>query len=640
MPVAFVRMTFIATLAVATSNALADDEPKHTGLTERTGRRLIQVDVSVTGPPGKITGLTREQFDVTIGGKTVVPVAVDDLCASPPPKSTAENPSPPGLGSPQPIPPTSYLFYFDQRNLTLDGRRHSLEQAAQLIPLLVRGGNRAAIVSSGSRLATLQGFTDQPERLLAALQRLGNDPVQQDSYATLEFTRERDIADLLRRPPREAACGLGKTYMREEAARSRQALELLETTLTRFSRIDEPKIALYFADTMRDEPGRHYLVPVGRDCVLGAGDTMLSFEKLHADAAAFGVKLYAVQAEGMGENFPPGSFRGVAQRDAQGGLKAMALDTGGDAFFSGASAANMAKKIEADAACVYLLSFDPKDLPEDRSLSMDVRITVPGVRVRTQTSVTVPSESARRTSMLLAAFLNEVGDADTVAMRGGIVPLDVVEGRLRLLVQTSLPETQDPRREAWDVGLSVVSGGGVTREASGRVTVDRPGVKIVLESETEVEVGDYEVAAAAAEDGSGRIGNGRITGSWPGKVPPGGIVGVAVLQPSPGAFLRDGAVRETGSVIIGDEDPVLADRPIAFVSLVCRTSKRQKTARVHRALLGASITFPDDDVALDASACVQVRDVVPSGTLARGTLTYVVRVVGAPEGVSRELIVK
>ncbi|HEX4826050.1 MAG TPA: VWA domain-containing protein [Candidatus Polarisedimenticolaceae bacterium] len=625
---------------MAATIAPADDEPQRTGMTERTGRRLIQVDVSVTGPADKIAGLARDRFEVTIGGKTVVPVAVDEFCSSaqlaPPgggPSATISSASSPG-------PPTSYLFYFDQRNLTVDGRRHAWEQAANLVRTLVRNGNRASIVASGSRLATLQDFTDRPELLLAALERLVADPRHWDDYATLEFKRERDIADLIKHRQPEAACGLALTYMREEAVRSRQALDLLGATLTRFSRLDEPKIALYFADTLRDEPGRHYVLPVGRDCVLGAGDMMLSFGKLHADAAAYGVKLYAVQGEGIGEAYPSGSPREIARHDAEGGLKALALDTGGDAFFSGASAANVAKKIVADAACVYLLSFDPKDLPEDRSVPIDVRVLARGVHVRTQTSVVVQSESARRTSMLLALFLNETGGADTIAMRGGVVPLAVVEGRLRVLVQTSLPETQGPHREAWDVGLSVVSGGQVSREASGRVTVDRPGVRIVLESETEIEPGEYEVATAAVEDLSGRLGNGRLAGTWSGKIGPSGIAGIAVLQPGTGAFLRDGAVRENGSMVVADGEPVHSDRPVAFVSLICRTAKKQKTARVHRVLGGATITLPDDDVAFEGAACVQVRDVVPPGTLAPGTASYAVRVEGAPEGATRAVVVE
>jgi hypothetical protein len=367
---------------------------------------------------------------------------------------------------------------------------------------------------------------------------------------------------------------------------------------------------------------------------------MLSFEKIHAGAAAYGVTLYAVEAEGITPAGSPGSSRGYAVSDAQGGLKALTLDTGGDAFLGGASVANMARKIEADAACVYILSFDPKPFPEDRPLSIDVSVKVPGVRARTRTHLVIQSESARRSSMLLAAFLATGSGGDTSPIHGGVVPLDVKNGALRLLVQTSLPATNDAQRATWDLGMSIVSGAIVTREASGRVTVEHPGVAIALESDMEVESGDFEIAAAAVEDLSGRIAGGRIKGTWAGKVGASGIVGIAVLQHTSGAFLRDGKIRDNGSLVIAEDQAVRADLPTAFVTLICRTSRKQQAARVHSELKGdATITFPPTEIALKESACAQIRDVVPAGSLPEGSFTYTVRVDGAETAASRNVVV-
>jgi hypothetical protein len=220
-------------------------------------------------------------------------------------------------------------------------------------------------------------------------------------------------------------------------------------------------------------------------------------------------------------------------------------------------------------------------------------------------------------------------------MRGALVPLDLDDGKLRLLVQASLPETTFVQGEEWDVGMSLVSGPAVRDEASGRIAVSRSGVRIVLESEMSVRPGPFEVALVGMESTTGRVATGRLTGSWTG-VLKGGVSASSILQPMEGAFLRDGKVRTKGSLAIGESDAVRADRPLAFVTLVCRTDKRQTSARVLRSLSGpSSSSFEPLDLPLKESACAQVRDVVPPGTLAAGDFTYGIMIEGAETGQTR-----
>ena len=623
----------------AESSPADQDAPKRLGLTERAQRNLAQFEVALTGPRDRMTGLIAADFDVTIAGKEVVPVAVDSLCPPVPAANATASTSPAGSAEREPESPgapTSYLFYFDQRNLTLAGRLFALETADGLVRRLIRGGNRGAVVSSGKRLVTLAPFTESSEVLLAAIGRIRNDPTQWDDYASLEPLREEDV---VRGTNPDAMCGKARTYQREEYGHARQTLDLLTAVLGRFATVDAPKAAIYFSDTLRDQPGRHYVLPLGRRCVLTTHDTMLSFREVHDAAAAYGVVVYGIEAEGIAEH-RPGSFRAVAQRDSQGGLKALALDTGGDAFLNGAGVNSMVEKIQADSACVYLVSFDPAPFPRDKPLSVEVRVTIPGVRARTRTHLVVQSESARRTAMLLSAFTAPDDVKDAARIQGGIVPLDVQDGHLRILVQASLPETEMAEGETWDMGMSLVSGGDVPHEASGRVTVDRAGVKLLLESDMDVAPGPFEVALAAVEDATGKIASGRLQESWAGTIAPSGIVAISVLQPTEGAFVRDGTLRRSGSMIVPAGHPVHADLPTALVTLVCRTEKKQTAARVHRALTGATEkTFPTLDLSLKEKACVQVRDVLPAGSLAAGTSTYTIGVEGAAAGPSREIAV-
>jgi VWFA-related protein len=633
-------LVLLATSAAAGAEPSASPppSPKDLGLTERVQRRLVQIDVSLKGPADRLAGLGVDHFTLTVAGRMLKPVAVDPLCPGTAPALVEA-----GTGSPPEAAhtPTTYLFYFDQRNLTFVGRTRAAEQAKALIPRLVREGNRAAIVSSGKRMTTLSGFTERNDVLLEAIDRLHRDIGQWDDYAALEGSRQDDVVRA-KRVSREAACQQARFYQRDELRRAEASLELFLAALGRFADVDAPKIALYFADTLRDEPGRHYIAEAGSNCFQFAGNLELSFRKLHQGAAAYGVKAYAVQAEGLVP--PPVSGARVARetgmKDAQDGLKTLTLETGGNAFLNGASVESMVERMAADAACVYVLSFDPAPFPQDQPLSVRVDVAVPGVRARARTEIVVQSESARRMATLLAAFMAPDTLGDAVPMHAAVVPLDVDDGKLRLLVQASPPATTLAQGEEWDLGMSLVSQSTVPDDASGRVAVNRAGVRLVIESEMRVKPGPYEIALVGIESMTGRVATGRIAGNWSGALPE-GVSATSILQPMEGAFLRDGRSRTTGSLVVADGEPVRADRPAAFVSLVCRTDKRQTTVRVLRSLTGpSSLTFTPLELALSDKPCAQVRDVVPPGTLAPGEFTYGIMLEGAKAGPKRDFHVE
>ena len=631
------RRILAAVLALLAATAPAAEEgekPKQLGLSERVQRHLAQIDVSLTGPPERLLGLRPDQFSLWVNGMRVKPVALDALC----PAGAAAAASPTTSTEPEsPVAaPTSYLFFFDQRNMTFEGRRHAVEQAKELVSRLVQRGNRGSVISSGKKVTTFANFTDRADVLIDALDRLFADVGQWDDYPALEGSRQDNVVMALRGGP-EPGCQQARMYQREERSRAEHALELFQLTLGRFAELDAPKVALYFADTLREQPGRHYLSIAGDDCISKSSDTRLSFLKLHEAAGTYGVTVYAVQAEGLVSPAVSGArgARDAALKDGQAGLKTIALETGGNAFLNGAGTDSVVERIEAAGACLYVLSIDATPFPQDKPLPVRVDVDVPGVKTRARTTLVIQSESARRMATLLAAFTAPDTLHDTVPMHGALVPLDLDGEKLRLLVQASLPETILAQGEEWDVGMSLVSGPAVRDEASGRISVKRPGVCIVLESEMSVRPGPFEVALVGMESTTGRVATGRLSGSWIGALSD-GVSATSILQPAEGAFLRDGKVRTTGSLAIGDQDAVRADRPVAFVTLVCRTQKRQTTARVLRSLSGpTSSEFDPLDLPLGESGCAQVRDVVPPGTLASGDFSYGIKVEGAERGQAR-----
>jgi hypothetical protein len=119
--------------------------------------------------------------------------------------------------------PTSFLFYFDQRNLTMAGRALSLGTARGLIEGLIKNGNRGSIVSSGKRLETFVNFTEDPGPLIAALDRIRDDRSQWDTYPALEGQRRGEVAQALQTSV-QAACLLARSFSRRNfASRSKRS---------------------------------------------------------------------------------------------------------------------------------------------------------------------------------------------------------------------------------------------------------------------------------------------------------------------------------------------------------------------------------------------------------------------------------
>ena len=448
---ASLSMVGVMSLAAPSGIGASDNSPKRVGLVEHEQRRLAQIDVAVEGPADQIANLTTGQFRVLVDGREVVPSAMDRLCSVLPAATDSVIP-PEQTATSTPISRTSFLFYFDQRNMTLAGRQIALDVAGQLISKLIVNGSRAAIVSSGKRVETFANFTPSQAALTAALERIRSDSDQWDEYPSLESNREKEV-QLAVQWGRESGCQRASTYQREELSRAYAAMDRFVSVLGRYAALDSPKVAIYFADTLRNYPGRHYLAGAGRSCEKREFSDELSFQTVHDQAATVGVKLYAVQAEGMTAPDISGvrRSRDVAERDAQGGLKNLTLETGGDAFLNGASAEQVARRIEGDGACVYVLNFDPAPFPEDKSLSVRVDVAAKDVRARTRTSMVIQSEAARRMTTLLAAFTAPEDVRDSARFRGEIVPLGVDNGKLRALVQASLPATTSVR-EVWDSG--------------------------------------------------------------------------------------------------------------------------------------------------------------------------------------------
>ena len=555
-------------LSWTAAGAVPDDptgesEPRPSGLVEEAESRLAQIDVTVTGPPDVAASLRPEDFRVKINLRWLDEITVDRFC--PAPGETAIAGRPPGPG-------VSYLFYFDQPHLTTAGRVRAMDVARQLVPQLVVDGNRAMVVSNARRLVVIEEFSDDPQRVLDAIERLDRDRTQWDSYAAEEESRVERVVDTLNHDENVTrATADARVFQREETARTDKNLRRLRMTLSRLSQIDTWKAMIYFADTLRQNPGEHYVSFFGHrlqrsaqlsDLTSGAFAAGVVFDQLINEAVAQGIRVYPVFAQGLVTPFDrdrvdPAAMARVKQisssshvrfRDAQNTLASMASETGGHVFLRGESPAKIAENILEDFSCLYTLSFSPEGFAEDSPLRIIVKLQRDDVKIENRGRMVIQSASARLTARLFDAFA--VGDTNETdfGLHANLVPTGFDRGAYAALLQISVPGTRIPAA-SWEMGASVINRDKVLDEVSGRLAVRRPGLPLILEREITIKPGRHEIVAVAHEAATRSVLSERLEVSWPDPDRQPVTCGpLALLQPTTGAFVRAGRTRTRGSL--------------------------------------------------------------------------------------------
>ena len=543
--------------------------------------------------------------------------------------------------------PVTFVFYFDQAFLTMVGRIQAMDLARELIPKLVVEGNRAMVLSSGRKLETFADLTTDNEVLIKAVTAVEKDVTDQwDPTMMSEETRIQEVLDAMKDPrdgSTDRALGIARRYQAEERWRSEKALRRFSMALGRLAELPPPKAVVYFADRLRQRPGEHFLnffgsytienTAEGRSMDLDAFAGMNAFDRVIDEANAHGVRLYTIQAEGLFNlGMLSSSTRGNPAATTRGHINAakdslvgLAIETGGQAFLHGIKGAKIARRIQSDMGCVYLISFDAQGLPQDRGLPVRLRTRRDKVQVQVRGQILIQSESARTTSRLLAAFTAPNAMRTDIHVRGQVIPTGFDKGTYTALVQLWVAGSPESG-SSWDLGASLVSKDKVREDASARIEVAVPGTSVVLETEMTFRPGPYELVLVAHETGADQIATGQIEGSWPDPNDGPAAVGpIAVMQPTTAAFMRNGEFRRRGSLAHGKTELLRTDLPTALVSIVCRGRGQKGKLRVERLLAGdTAVSFKD--VHLGDERCAQIRDVISAGTMTDGMFEYKIRV--------------
>jgi hypothetical protein len=669
-------------------------EPRDLGLIEHAVTRLAQLDVTVSGAKGAIQGLTAADFEVRLNDKLVPNVLVDDLCSANPVLRAAvppEGPTGAAAVGPAEFPRSAtatYLVYFDMAHLTQSGRQGSIASAREMLPKLIVDGNRAMIVVNALQLKTVVPLTSDLVRLDAALVTMIDDVSTFDPYGVTESLRLAEIVntmgnDMVIAAPVgkptssgqkalvqtfrnlgsvQSALRLARRYAADERFRQERDLRRLSMVLGRFADLDPPKAVLYFADTMRQNAGAHYLSFFGATNLTTAdekasaepitveGDTgALALDRVINDAAALGIRFYTIEGQGMTGESSPIEARGSASndrgggsgnqapvgvnsqhvRDAQNTMVSLAGETGGRAFLNGVAPNRMAGQIVGDLSCVYLLSFDPRGFPQDTPLAVAVAVKKPKVKTMVRGRLVVQSDSFRLTGRVLSAFASPaagVGGSDA-SVNVGVIPISYEAGKFKARVQVTLAGSAVPTT-TWDIGASVVSRGAVRQDGSGRIQVTLPNTPVVFEQDMVFAPGEYDLVAVAHEIQTDTVVSTEIHGTWPKADADLASLGpIAVTQRRAGGFLRNGERATQGAVLVAADELLRADLPTAVIALICRAKDQERPLRVVRTLIGATETpVGASDLDLTTEHCVQVVDLMPRKVLGAGRYRFVVTV--------------
>ena len=675
-----------ATLAGGAPVAQDAEKPKDVGLTERASTRLAQLDVTVSGPKDAIDGLGVGDFEVRLNDKLVSGLIVDDLCApkGDAPAAAAAAAATPSAGTAPQGPTASYLLYFDMPHLTQGGRRGAIDAARAMLPKLLAGGKQAMLVVNASSLKTLVPLTGDVKSLEQSLDRMINDSNLFDTYAATEDKRLADIRTEMKVNV-DSAAFMASRYASEERFRQERDLTRLRIVLARFADVDPPKAALYFADTMRQNAGEHYVALFGGSVVTGPNNTQssqaaqirsdaatgaLPLDRVMNEASSLGVRIYAVEGQGILEsdssirsmeslsvtgvngndnpawtqavvasgapmalgnvetsNYAPAlSNRG--KRDAQETLNSLAAETGGRSFLNGVAPAKMASQINDDMSCVYLLSFDPRRFPEDKPLAVSVTVKRPKVRTSVRGRLVIQSEESRLTARVLSAFTTAREGKGSASLRATVVPVSYSDGHFKVRVQVAAPGSVVPDA-TWDLGLSLVAEGDVWEDVKGRVEVKEAGVPVAFERDLEFSPGEFELVAVAHETTTETLLSGQTTGSFPDvDAERATVVPVAVSQQAHGVFFRNGTSATKGALVVPEGQPLRPGVPTAIIALVCRAKDQKGALRITRTLVGETETpVGSTDLEMEkGERCGQIVDLIPMKFLGPGAYRYTITV--------------
>ncbi len=389
--------------------------------------RAVLVDVLVTDRNGApVRGLKQGAFTVDEQGKPQTISFFEEHTSIPgPPREMPK--LPPNVFSnfsPFPDPPVVNVLLLDSLNSRLDSQQVVHKQALKFLKA-AKPGSRMAIFTMGLGLHFVQGFTDDPTLLLAALNNKKNNEVQSSVMlqSQSEVNANANLAGMINAPvsgggtagnPAMAAA-LSSFLDENEGSRTSdrvlltlENMQRLATFLTGFpgrknviwfsesfplvvQGIVDPQLKDIFANTMAMlAAARVAIYPVDSRGVDTASfyqadnqlpsSTSAPYQIMGVDSAPTGRASEPSPGGGGGQSAPGAQVGGLQQEDSARALaryteESVAKETGGKAFVGSNGFAQIIDDITSSSADFYTLSYAPTDQKMDGSYrKIDVKV--------------------------------------------------------------------------------------------------------------------------------------------------------------------------------------------------------------------------------------------------------------------------
>jgi VWFA-related protein len=379
--------------------------------TVRINSRAVLVDVVVTDKNGKpVTGLKQDAFSVTEQGKPQTMSFFEEHTGAPAAAPKELPKFPPDVFSnfsPYPLPPAVNVLLLDSLNTRMENQMFVHQQALKFLKDL-KPGSRMAIFTMDLGLHFLQGFTDDPALLFAALGNKKNNEVQNSVMVAgqEETNAQQNLVGMMS----ASAGGHGGTTA------SPAMTAALQTFMNEISSSQQTgNVLLTMANLQRlatfldGFPGRKNVIWFSESPMVVERldpQTEDEWEKTRNMLAAARVALYPVDARGVSTigfyqagSQLNGSINSAsqiigptgiqsqrvmaedAQRNAeQSQMRRIAEETGGRAFVNTNGLSDVLATITADSANFYTLSYTPTNAKMDGAYR-NIEVSVAGAKL-------------------------------------------------------------------------------------------------------------------------------------------------------------------------------------------------------------------------------------------------------------------
>ena len=388
------------------SGQQAPPPPPPQGPTFRVRVDYVEVDVVVTDRAGNLVrDLKKEDFQVLEDGKpqSISTFSLVDIPIERPdrPLFQADPIEPDVRSNEQPFDGRVYVMVLDDYHTNF-GRTQRVKAAAkQFIERRLAANDLMAVVHTFGSTDANQEFTSNKRLLLAAVDRTqGRKLRSATANRTQEYYRTRDL--------RQSGDVINDPEDAERAFNARSTLDTLRQVAEWFASIRGRRKTILFVSEGIDYDIHDVIAQTGSNH-LGASMVLDATRDAIAAATRANVSIYGIDPRGLTDlgddtieigSFPDDTSTGIGPgsmynelRLAQDSLRVLSEETGGFAVVNRNDFSTAYDRIVKDNSSYYVLAYYPPDSRPGRIHRIDVRVTRPGLIVRSRKAYLTPKKT-------------------------------------------------------------------------------------------------------------------------------------------------------------------------------------------------------------------------------------------------------